>query len=474
MGFLENLFGDQSKAKGAEKAGKAAPQNRTAQRDNNADSKEHWNHIMCPFCFKTFSHEEVAFRSKTFFSEESINEVELRIAEKEALQEHDPMLVSQLENMKRYSLKKDVSYSSFWRTMVGDENYALDEYSEYPIIEAYSSEVTNKEYDEDGFLSAIVDGSGVRTDHKICPHCHNILPRSYGKNKIKFMSVIGITSSGKTVYLSQLMRNLGDLLVPYNISVMYSDEAYKFMEEKVVEKGEPLPIGTVIEFVPPIYFDLTNSISNTKTTLVLYDIAGEVFKKAERVVRYGPFIKNSDGILILVDPGQFPQIQALLKQANVFPDSLAGSRSAQPGMVVDAIYNAYMGGKSGPSEISTAVAISKIDMLMNLEYPTGDQVLPPTSSIRKPVVAEPGGKFNNDQYSNVNADIYNVMHINNPALHTKITNNFKNYGYFGVSSLGCGVEKLPDTGLWTPKETPNPIRIEEPILWLLNQWKLIK
>ena len=58
---------------------------------------------------------------------------------------------------------------------------------------------------------------------------------------------------------------------------------------------------------------------------------------------------------------------------------------------------------------------------------------------------------------------------------TTITNNFARYGYFAVSALGCDVEEISDGSgtSWAPISDPIPLRIEEPIFWILRQWGVI-
>lgn len=436
-----------------------------------AEKRAQWDNIICPFCFERFSHNNVAFRSMVGFTEDTISEAELRQAQNAAEGKDDYQLRSMIENMKRYAIKPDPVYRQFWGRMVGDPDFTLDEYCEYPVINAGSDEVTNRQYDNDGFLVSICDASGKSTDRRICPYCHNKLSRFYGKTRVKFMSTIGVTSSGKTVYLSQLLRNLENLIVKYNCAVLYSDEAYEFINSKPVENGLPLPVGTTIEFVPPMYFNLQTHYGD-QITIVLYDIAGEVFTNSESVVKYGPFIKNSDGLIVLIDPGQFPVIKAMLKNVDIDNDSTSDGK-AMPTLVLAAIHNAFMGGDTGKSNICTAVTISKSDMLLGLTDELGAPLIPYESNIRMPVSPSPNGGFNETEYSNVNADTWSVINKSYPALHNTVANNFANYGYFAVSALGCNVARHAETGLWTPEGIPSPMRIEEPLMWLLKNWHII-
>lgn len=65
--------------------------------------------------------------------------------------------------------------------------------------------------DQDGFAIRVYDRYSDRATPvtRLCPHCHNPLPLpNYGKYPTIFISVVGITTCGKTVYLNQLLTRL--------------------------------------------------------------------------------------------------------------------------------------------------------------------------------------------------------------------------------------------------------------------------
>lgn len=428
---------------------------------------ECWEHIKCPYCFEEFSHRNVAFRSETGFSSEFMSEkyMEYERAEDQTTRVN---LKIALDNMEQYAIRPDKVYGNFWKKMVGDDSYENDEFCRMPVLTVEDANETI--FDEDGFLESIKDKAGKKTSRRICPYCHNILPRFYGKYEIKFMSVVGITASGKTVYLSQLINNLEEDLYKVGCSVMFSSEATAFRKNHIVKKGYPLPAGTVVRFVPPLYFTLQG---NKNITLVAYDIAGEACVDVETISTYGNFIKNSNGMIMLVDPGQFKGLHAVLENQS---NQLSGEEEkASPTTVLSAVHGAFTGGSNEASHIPMAVVISKSDMLFNVVDATGECLIPYNSNIRQDVVADPEKKFNYRDYQNVNADISMMASNQFPALHTTITKNFLNYGYFAVSALGCDVEPMDD-GLgsnWTPATDPMPLRIEEPFCWILKQWGVI-
>lgn len=424
-------------------------------------------HIKCPYCFEEFSHKEVAFRSETSFNSEFLSEKYMEYErEDDEAKKVDLSLI--IKNAERYLIQPDRTYQNFWKEMVGDENYENDAYCQRPVVTI--EDATSEIYDDDGFLSAIKDRAGRKTDRRICPYCHNILPKFYGKYDIKFMSVIGITSSGKTVYLSQLIDNLEDDLYKVGCSVIYSKEATEFRKRHVIKRGFPLPVGTVVRFVPPLFFTIQGK---QNITLVTYDIAGEACADAEYIATYGKFIKNSDAIMMLIDPGQFKGLHASMENTTVQVSS--DDEKASPTTVISAVHSAFMGVSESQSPVPLAAVISKSDVLMSLTDNSGDCLIPYQSNVRQDVTATGDRSFNIAEYQNVNADIANMVITQYPALHETITKNFMRYGYFAVSALGCDVEEISDGSQvsWAPISDPIPLRIEEPFCWILKQWDIV-
>lgn len=441
---------------------KTKPHRHTQKMDNGC-----WESIKCPYCFEEFSHRDVAFRSETSFSADFIRDKYMQY-EREDDEEKKVNLQMLISNAEQYVVKHDIVYRNFWKKMVGDESYENDEYCQLPVLT--TEDAAELIFDEDGFLDSIKDKAGKVTSRRICPHCHNILPRFYGKYEIRFLSVVGITASGKTVYLSQLINSLEEDLDKVGCSVMFSSEATAFRKNHIVKRGYPLPVGTVVRFVPPLYLTIQGK---KNITLVAYDIAGEACVDVESMSTYGKFIKNSDGMLMLIDPGQFKGLHAVLEEQS--EQMASDEEKASPTAVMSAVHGAFTGGSSEASSIPMAVVISKSDMLFDITDATGESLIPYNSNVRQDVVPDVERKFNYRDYQNVNADISMMVSNQFPALHTMITKNFINYGYFAVSALGCDVEPMDDgTGTnWTPSTDPMPLRIEEPFCWILKQWDVI-
>ena len=57
-------------------------------------------------------------------------------------------------------------------------------------------------------ICRVKDKFGGISKERICPHCHNTLPEVIGRYPNYIFSMIGNTSSGKTVYLQRLKSSL--------------------------------------------------------------------------------------------------------------------------------------------------------------------------------------------------------------------------------------------------------------------------
>lgn len=435
--------------------------------------------IKCPYCFNTFFHNEVGFRVEPI-SNEKVQEYKQKIIsgdEKEA-----EKYKKKLENAKHYEKKRDSIWHEYWEKMGWVGNAALyengdgyDEYNDHsrpsalsdlqdPIIGLDNDMlIGEKRVDADGFVVAAVDNRGEITERRICPHCHNKLPKDYGKNPVKFIAVVGISGSGKTVMLSQLIENIEDYATNGGGKVTFdsSDSASKFPLQYKVKANQELPSGTREHFAPPIYLQFTKTEKKSwkETTLVIYDIAGESCINAGGIEKYGPFVRNSDGIILLLDP----------RQISAF--SCADENAEKPTAVLNAMGKAFLLDDNQVCKVPFAVAYSKSDKLQNAGIDINEN-----SHIFRPIEYTAQRGFMLDSYKNVRFEVESLLKKYSPTFYHNVVDFFENYGFFAFSSLGHDAESTSSSdGKKANVLTMNlePKRLEEPLLWLLYKWKLI-
>ncbi len=432
-----------------------------------------YERIKCPYCFKEFSHSAVHFKAMTLkaeaalgmrddFSDDEDFDFFAGAQKKEEASETVDKSLNQL-----FEEKEDESYQNFWKRYANMPDW---KYASYPVITAKDERMLTGGFhkDKDGFVDSAVDAFGEETRVRICPHCHNPLPSNYGKYPVHFIATVGITSSGKTVYLSQLMKNMDSIMANVGLGTLSMTEAdSRFVQEHPVRKDVPLPQGTTPGALSePLFYVILNN--GTYHTLVFYDVAGENCVDPEEMGKFGPFIQNADGIIMILDPDQFSQVRENLD------DDIAG-----PKAVVQAMFNSFLSSQNvgGKTKVPLALCLSKSDML------EGNALISPNSNIFREVRYDsknPG--FDMQQYRNIMGEVRRFLEDTSEGrqLTMVLKNCFEKYGYFAFSALNCAVktEEVEKNGqvqkLAMPVSHPVPMRIEEPFLWLLNQFGIVR
>lgn len=427
--------------------------------------------ITCPYCFKKFGHEYVHFKAKSVFTRQDM-EQDNRENESMEVSFDDPFsgllaleTQGKAEDHKRLFLqKKDAEYEAFWAKYPGSRPDW--EYREYPVLKPTDVNMLKGTFqkDKDGFVFSATDIWGEETKERICPLCHNPLPSTYGKFPVKFISTVGITSSGKTVFLTQLMRNFGSIMARVGMGAFkLADGIDEFLQDHPVKKGVALPLGNTTEALSkPLFYNIRNQ-KNTYT-LVFYDIAGENCTSPDGMSKFGPFIRNADGIIMILDPKQFRQIGGNKEE------------TASPETVLTAMYSAFLDSdnSSGKTKVPLAVAFSKSDTLMGKEF------LPESSNIFQDI-SYPQAGFNVNEFRNVNGEVRGFLNRakEGKQLLTTVATCFERFGLFAFSALRCDVRaEEEETGgrkrtVYKPVEDPEPLRIEEALLWILAEENII-
>lgn len=458
--------------------------------------------IICPYCFNTFSHKEVHFRMESYFDQNNLND--------EGYQEEDfqtpgvvpeqdkDRLLKQTEERKPFLIGDDPLYTAWWKNYgeTSEQAYGIDsklpcKVFQLPILnpsdekDQKSLTVLNGEeagvdkylmLDGDGMAFAVVDAFGHETRRRLCPYCHNPLPINYGKNKVQFISIIGIVGSGKTVYLSQLLSNIQSQLSRLNMTATATTDIANFIQSNPVMEDKPLPPASVEgRFQQPMVYDISRSLSDYETitdTLVFYDIAGEDCQSPGAMNKYGKFVQYSNAMLLLIDPAQLG-----LKQKGVIRDT----RMMLPSnAVLETIHSTFLklpGNRK--CEIPLAVCVSKSDTILKfIKDPEANKIADSDmTALRDNETYSFIPDFNSEEYNKLNKEIKKLA-TSDGALWAALYNSFRTYNFFLFSSTGCGTEVRTDantgesfqylTGPATPK------RIAEPLFWIFCKLGYIK
>lgn len=426
----------------------------------------------CPYCFAKIFARGVAFRSMTAYTQQDL----------------DDFSGEEREKKKLYVLSSDDLYEKFWNRYPGskpEDSERNRTYERNPVISQFDARyITNSRFtdgsqlifktDEDGFLNEVIDTEGNHSKVRICPHCHNKLPFEFGKYPVKYIPVVGITSSGKTVYLSQILGKIKEVLIRADMTVAgLCPEVDEFVKNHTIRRGQNLPGGNATNVLTtPVPVNVKNNKDGRRYTLVFYDIAGENCVDAGQMEKYGQFICNANGIIMIMDPRQFTD---LIYLGNDDEDNMDDD-TYSPDKVVAAMYTAFVAADfaGGQSDIPIAATLSKSDLLKG----TG-------------VIGDYSNMFQNIRYNdyevrgfpyedciNVNTEVKMMLtrkSIKGEILDNQLKQFFPNHSYFAFSALN-GMPVVSEEGSakrYQMEVNPEAVRVEEPLFWLLYKMNII-
>lgn len=423
--------------------------------------------ITCPYCFHKFYHSSVMFRSDSFYR--NVKEMESEFGYTQIDIEMMGNAQERAKKLQEYRLreayvpKPDKVYQEFWNKYTGQTTEPIKRKSnpgdpnpwELPIIDR--NKMKKLIADEDGFVVRCVDILGHESSSRICPKCHNPLPLSYGKKPVKMISIIGVTGSGKTVYISQLLKHIDEDVNKAGLAAFYlSPNESDFVEHNKVAKNVPLPDSTTPGMLSqPMFYDIvqtTEGFGKKEDTIVLYDIAGENCRQASDMIQFAKFVENSDGIILLIDPKQLKFVEG------------DGDEDV-PALALNTLHNVIVKQSTELCNTPIAVCVSKSDQCASiLPEIASDDVQCADADIS----GLPKCEFDGRTYNQLQQDLTELMKRNALSVCKSLTTQFKYYNFFAVSAIGCEV------GNNGPIYEPSPKRIEEPILWLFKQFGYIK
>lgn len=402
--------------------------------------------IKCPYCFEEFESDKVLFRANTGFTQEELDREEFTSGD---VDEHKRLFVkfSQRnpdEKLDRYWTSRGgtAGYSSAdprWNMPHIDPNDA-DRFWEMLDPDANGVGADGLVRDQDGFAIRVYDRYSDRATlvTRLCPHCHNPLPLpNYGKYPTIFISVVGITTCGKTVYLNQLLTRLA--MAMQNTGYYITENNLPDFKENV-EANMPLPGSTDDSVMRrPLAVNLVDQNDRSKAfTIVFYDIAGEnCVKWNDDYAKLGDqdsrnsrakegiasFIARADGLMFLVDPNQVPGFSA-------YPDVSGVNKVVG---VVNQIRVALNMSQNTWADVPVAVVLTKTDEIRN-QYPKGNQ-----SPMFRPTAAVSGG-LNREEYFAISHELEDYL-SNNAAMILAQLGQFVRKTFCGVSAITCGVER---------------------------------
>ncbi|MEH7106779.1 TRAFAC clade GTPase domain-containing protein [Bacillus sp. JJ1764] len=386
--------------------------------------------IICPYCFAKFHHEEVVFRAAHYRDDD----------ETLALQED--------EELNQYRAK-----------------FGLAPIDLEAVIEPAMIPDENKIY-SDRVLMGVSDKYSVVTKTRLCPECHNELPVTAGKYPSNIVSIVGATSVGKSVYMTSLIHTLQHVTANnFHAACIPLDNeiSRRFRQEYEVplfENGSLLDSTARTRRQEPFIFQFVfKDEDQAPLTLVFFDVAGEGMTDKDYIQLHAAHIKNSSGILFLVDPMQIRSIrEKLIHQLGENPGKIVGMAD-EPREVVISLFGDFIAHlDTNKTNIPTAVILTKSDLLNALKSEEGEYIRT-NSNIFQHVTHQ--GYLNLDEFNNINGEVRRFLAKVDVPFVNALDVYFRDTSYFAVSALGSNPVDQQISGIISP------IRVDEPFIWLL-------
>jgi len=382
--------------------------------------------IVCLYCFRNFAHDRVMFRALETLDVEGYRE------------QYDDIL--------------DEYRARFHMDTAGALPAVLDP--------DHFGEVSKGYYR--GVLSSLKDDYNNVTSKRICPFCHNDIPQSAGFAPSTIISVVGATQSGKSVFLTSLIHTL-KTVTPHNFPIfctpINNEMGRKFKleyEDPLINDGLLLEPTQKEKQQEPLIFTFSFADGEKpEINLAFFDVAGEGIVDTAYMDIYAAHIRNSSGILFLVDPLQFRSVgRKIMLKNDLDYDLRFADEPAEvlSGLVEDYIYK--QGG--GISDIPTAVVLTKTDLLENLQ--DDGEYVRKNSHLFKNYTHK--GYFNVSEFYNIDGETDEFIALVDPNFRNALKRRFYNLGFFAVSALGSKPDGQRVASF-------APVRVDEPLLWIL-------
>lgn len=303
------------------------------------------------------------------------------------------------------------------------------------------------------------------TTHRLCPHCGEELQDDVlaAKNKIISLAVVGGYKVGKSNYVGTLIHELQSFVIRdvmqgnFLVSNAKVQERYDNLYQKPLYEQHLSVSGK--EHVTMLSYDLRWNVKEMKQVHVnLYDVGMDALLANDSDL---DFLKEIDGIIIMVDPLQTQNIwnQISIDKREASCPDVTQSQRAQQETAIGLVANRVRGKRRKKIKIPVAVVCSKLDAL--------DDFLPEGSLILEESNVVQGGMYNQYEAEQISEEIRNLLYSwREEGIINTLDMNFSHLAYFAVSALGhipYSSEKFP----------PTPVRVEEPFLWILRQKKVI-
>ncbi|MCL2199146.1 MAG: hypothetical protein FWB80_09510 [Defluviitaleaceae bacterium] len=372
------------------------------------------------------------------------------------------------------------------------EKEATSKAMQPPAIEVEgnpSVKFDEREIEKYGFAQHVTytppEGKKTTCEKRLCPNCHNDLPTGYGIRETLLISILGDARVGKSVFLTVLISELENN-IDFPSKLTFIGDAHvrdTFYEnyQKPLLKNHELISSTKRKKIPPYAFNFwyrykneDGAMEENTIDIIFYDIAGEDLRDDAGIRQNGFNIKDSLGLIFLVDPTNFNKMSDLFRVSDAsLIEAIPEENSNQ--QIFNTLYNYFLGMEREKSSIPMALLLSKADLLsfVNLDFFSNK----PENRIQHIFGDEQhAGAVNMRSVKGLNQEVRELLsYLGEERILNNALGCFKAVNCFAISSLGKKptVEQIsdPDTNETIEKgyvDGPlEPFRVKEAFYWIL-------
>ena len=374
-----------------------------------------------------------------------------------------------------------------------------------------NSRVDKKSVRPKGISGNLMDRGGFRIFDRACPNCHLQIPVAILDKRPLFISIAGAPASGKTYLTTVMLHELRRILPKqFGLSVEYCDslliKSFTDLEEVLFnsEPSEPAYLprtsargtgnsivkleGIDVELSKPFLFSIQptsdcvekgGTLEDLRQNIAIYDTAGERFRPlADRnsTLRTTEHLGVSDAILFVFDPLQDAGILKLLgnhpdPQIRLFRQEKQFERQD---MILQSVIASARRFRNQPTgerlRIPLLVCVQKYDiwkgLLPNWAQTTGDSW--------RYFDSQGTSALDLTRVNQTSLHIRKFLEGFSPEFVAAAESSFTAVRYFPVSALGTSPSLDPSGMLSIQPGNLKPIKVVDPLLWLLRDFGLIR
>jgi hypothetical protein len=314
-----------------------------------------------------------------------------------------------------------------------------------------------------------------QTGIRVCPSCHTPLPSGLNDSGSPLIGMVGAKQTGKTVFMTVLLHQLqngiarqhdaavdivGDMPDGRSAATAWTLDLERplFREGRMLEQTRQRNDGRQ----PPYVVQWRQSrrflfLDRTKTmAMSFYDQSGEDLTRQNTVYAHH-YLAAASGLMVLLDPLQLPMVQDEI----VLPQRAVNGGGEPPISVLSRVTELLRSSHGVPGkkkvQVPLAVVFSKVDAL----FPLLGEGHP---------IRQVNGYGPAADDASVHEHVRGLLHRwGGDNVDAHLRQNYSNFRYFAVSALGAPPK---EDGI-APGDI-RPLRVEEPLLWLMQTLGLLK